>query len=94
MSISPFEPKYIKLCFNLTITECNLSKHLTKKQHIFKLKSQNLFIKMSQRLCLRHKSSGLVLDATNNRVTLQPYNGSSSQLWELQNTTIRSAQNG
>jgi hypothetical protein len=49
---------------------------------------------MSGGLCLRHKSSGLVLDATNNRVTLKPYNGSSSQLWESQNTTIRSAQNG
>jgi hypothetical protein len=49
---------------------------------------------MTGGVCNRNKKSGLVLDMSQNEVTLQHYNGSPSQLWDLEGFLIRSKQNG
>jgi hypothetical protein len=50
--------------------------------------------KMTDGVCIRNKKSGLVLDMYQYEVTLQYYNGSPSQLWDLEGFLIRSKQNG
>ncbi len=50
--------------------------------------------KMTAGVCIRNKKSGLVLDMYQYEVTLQYYNGSPSQLWDLEGFLIRSKQNG
>jgi hypothetical protein len=50
--------------------------------------------KMTAGVCIRSKKSGLVLDMSQYEVTLQYYNGSPSQLWDLEGFLIRSKQNG
>ncbi len=49
---------------------------------------------MTAGVCIRNKKSGLVLDMYQYEVTLQYYNGSPSQLWDLEGFLIRSKQNG
>jgi hypothetical protein len=49
---------------------------------------------MASGIFIRNKRSGLVLDMSQNTVTLQHYNGSSSQLWDLEGFMTRSKQNG
>jgi hypothetical protein len=44
-------------------------------------------------VCISKKKSGLVLDMSHHGVTLQLYNGSLSQFWDLEDFTIRSKQN-